>query len=64
MNEHSGNFNEETEKIRKYQIRVRELKNTITVLKNKLAEFNCTVDGAEEKNRRALKLTQSEQEKN
>lgn len=55
------NFNEVTEKIRKYQIRVTELKNTITVLKNKLAEFNCTLNEAEE-NRRALKLTQSEQE--
>lgn len=53
------NFNEVTEKIRKYQIRVTELKNTITVLKNKLAEFNCTNEA--EENRRALKLTQSEQ---
>lgn len=37
MNEQSENFNKEN--IRKYQIKVTELKNTVTVLKNTVKVF-------------------------
>lgn len=42
MDEHSENFNKEIENIRKYQIEVIELKNT-------LEGFNSTLDESEER---------------
>ena len=39
MDEHSENFNKEIGNIIKYQIEVRELKNTVTVSKSTLEGF-------------------------
>ena len=46
MNENDENFNRVMGNIRKYQIEVTELKNTIE-LKNTLGGFNSTLDEAE-----------------
>lgn len=43
--EHNEEF-KEIENIRKYQIEVTELKNTITELKNTLEDFNSRLDEA------------------
>lgn len=45
MNENSKNFSKEMRDERKYQIKVTELKNTVTELKkNILEEFNSRLD--------------------
>ena len=49
MDEHSNNFNRETENARKYQIEVTEPKNTITELKNTPERFNSRRNEAEER---------------
>ena len=48
INELSENFNKEIENIRKYQIVVTELKNTITELNDILELFKSRIDGVEE----------------
>ena len=67
MDEHSKNFNQETQNTRKYQIEVTELKNTITEMKNIPERFNITLDEAEERiselKDRVVELTESEQQK-
>ena len=47
MDEHSENFNKEIGNIIKYQIEVRELKNTVTVSKSTLEGFNSRLDETE-----------------
>ena len=42
--DHSESFNRETENTRKYQIKVTELKNPVTELKNMLEGFNRRLD--------------------
>lgn len=61
MNECSGNFNKERENIRKYQIQVTELKNTLDGFDSRLNEAEERIGELED---RAMELTQSEQEKN
>ena len=59
--EHSENFNKETGNIRKYQIEVTELKNTITELRNILEGFNRRLDAEErisQLKNKAVELTQ------
>ena len=47
--EHSENFNKDTERKREYQTEVTELKNTVTELKNTLEGLNNRLDEAEER---------------
>lgn len=50
MDEQSKNFTKEVENIRRYQMEVAELNNTITKLKTILEEINNRLDEAEEVN--------------
>ena len=67
MDEHSENFNKERENIGKYQIEVKEMKNTTNEPKQTLEGFNHRLDEAEETTielkDKAMELTQSEQQK-
>ena len=49
MDKHSENFNKEIKHMRKYQVEVTELRNTIIVLKNTVKSFNSRLDEAEER---------------
>lgn len=61
------NFNKEMENMRKYEIEMKELKKTITALKNILEWFSFRLDKTEERinelMNRTVELTQSEQQK-
>lgn len=61
MDEHCKNFSKR-ENIRKNQIEITELKNTVTELKNTTDGFNCTLDEAEERiseiNNKAMEFIQ------
>lgn len=66
MYERSENFNKEVENIRKYQLKVTELKNIITKLKNTL--WASTADLLKQKKKsqledKAVEITQLEQQK-
>lgn len=61
------NFNKEMENMRKYEIEMKELKNTIIALKNTLEWFSFRLDKTEERINELMdgtvELTQSEQQK-
>lgn len=66
MDKHRDKFNHETQNIRKYQIGVTELKNTIIEVKNTLEGFSSKLGEAEEciskLDDKAMELTQIEQQ--
>lgn len=65
MDEHNEKFNKEVANMRKYQTEVKELKDTITELKNTLIGFNSRLEVVEQISEQEDKtrLTQTKQQK-